>query len=88
MKEIIIMEKYKIIDFMMRILIMFLAIPVHEASHAYAAKLCGDKTPEEQGRLTLNPFAHLDFFGSLLMIFSGFGWGKPVVVNTSNFKHK
>lgn len=82
------MEKYKIIDFMMRILIMFLAIPVHEASHAYAAKLCGDKTPEEQGRLTLNPFAHLDFFGSLLMIFSGFGWGKPVVVNTSNFKHK
>jgi len=81
-------DNSKIVEFMMRILIMFLAIPVHEASHAYAAKFCGDDTPEKQGRLTLNPFAHLDFFGSLLMIFSGFGWGRPVIVNPSKFKHR
>lgn len=82
------MNSDSLIRIMMRILIMFLAIPVHEAAHAYAAKLCGDDTAEKQGRLTLNPFAHLDVFGSLLMIISGFGWGKPVMVNSSNFKHK
>lgn len=82
------MDHSNIVQFMIRILIMFLAIPIHEASHAYAAKLCGDDTPEKQGRLTLNPFIHLDFFGSLLMIFSGFGWGRPVIVNPSKFKHR
>ncbi len=77
-----------ILQFLMRIIILFLAIPIHEAAHAWAALKCGDETSRNQGRLTINPFAHLDFFGSLCMLITGFGWGKPVMVNPSNFKNR
>jgi len=56
-------------------------ISFHEASHAYVADLLGDHLPRARGRVTLNPLAHLDQTGTLLMILVGFGWGKPVPIN-------
>ena len=64
---------------------VLIAITFHEFAHAFAADKMGDDTPRRQGRLTLNPFAHLDPVGSLLLIFAGFGWGKPVNVNPRNY---
>ena len=61
--------------------ILLVAFPAHELAHAWMADYYGDDTPRMQGRLTLNPFAHLDLFGSLLLVVAGFGWAKPVMVN-------
>lgn len=63
------------------------AITVHEFAHAFVADRLGDSTPRQQGRLTLNPKAHLDLWGTLLLLFVGFGWGKPVEFNPFNLKH-
>lgn len=60
-------------------------MPVHEFAHGYCAKLLGDRTAEQQGRLTLNPLKHLDPIGVIAMLTVGFGWAKPVPINTSNF---
>ena len=56
-------------------------VSVHEFSHALAATLLGDSLPRRQGRLTLQPAAHLDVVGSLMFLIGGFGWGKPVQYN-------
>ncbi|MBP5605665.1 MAG: site-2 protease family protein [Ruminiclostridium sp.] len=63
------------------LVVLFVCQPVHEFSHALAAKLLGDDTAEMQGRLTLNPFAHLDLIGTIGIALLGIGWGKPVPVN-------
>lgn len=63
------------------LLSLFIALPVHEFAHAFTADRFGDTTPRQYGRLTLNPLAHLDVLGSLMMVFAGFGWAKPVPVN-------
>jgi Zn-dependent protease len=60
------------------VIAVVVAITVHEFSHAAVATLQGDRTPRSQGRLTLNPIAHLDPLGSIALILAGFGWGKPV----------
>ncbi|MCZ6892074.1 MAG: site-2 protease family protein, partial [Chloroflexi bacterium] len=60
---------------------LLIAITLHEASHAAAAYLLGDSTARRLGRLTLNPIRHMDPIGTLLIVFVGFGWGKPVPVN-------
>ncbi len=60
---------------------LVVGITFHEFSHAYVATTLGDNTARGQGRLTLNPLAHLDPFGTILIFFAGFGWGKPVPVN-------
>ena len=65
-----------------RIIILVIAFTVHEFAHAWTATRFGDDTPRLNGRLTLNPLAHLDPMGSLLLIVAGFGWAKPVPVNT------
>lgn len=65
---------------------LIIAAAGHEYAHAKAADLLGDPTPRLMGRLTMNPFVHLDFIGSLALIIGGFGWAKPVVVNPTNFK--
>lgn len=62
-------------------IVIFLCTPVHECAHAFAAKKLGDSTAEIKGRLTLNPFAHIDPLGTIAMVFCGFGWAKPVPVN-------
>lgn len=64
---------------------VLIAITFHEYAHAWAADKLGDDTPRRQGRLTLNPLAHLDPIGSVLLVFAGFGWGKPVQVNPRNY---
>ena len=63
-----------------------LGITVHEFMHAYAAHKLGDDTGRLMGRLTLNPTAHFDFFGSLLLVLAGFGYGKPVPFNESRLR--
>src|SRR6185369_12436963 len=63
------------------------AITVHEFAHAYTADRLGDPTPRLQGRLTLNPLAHLDPIGSLMMLLVHFGWGKPVQFDAFNLRH-
>jgi Zn-dependent protease len=65
---------------LIRLIILFLGIPIHEWAHAWSAYQLGDDTASLQGRMTLNPMAHLDPIGSLLLLISGFGWGKPVPV--------
>ena len=64
---------------------VLIAITFHEFAHAFAADKLGDDTPRRQGRLTLNPLAHLDPIGSIMLVFAGFGWGKPVEINPRNF---
>lgn len=64
---------------------LLIAITFHEFAHAFAADRLGDDTPRRQGRLNLNPFKHLDVFGTIMLIFAGFGWGKPVEINPRNF---
>jgi Zn-dependent protease len=64
-----------------RVLTLVIAFTVHEFAHAWTATQLGDDTPRLSGRLTLNPLAHLDPLGSLLLIVAGFGWAKPVPVN-------
>lgn len=63
------------------LVVLLLAFTVHEFAHAWTANYFGDSTPEANGRLTLNPLAHLDPIGSLLLLVSGFGWAKPVPIN-------
>lgn len=64
---------------------VIIAIVCHEFAHAYAADKLGDTTPRSQGRLTLDPKAHLDPIGLFLLIFANIGWGKPVQINPNNF---
>lgn len=64
---------------------VIIAVTFHEFAHAFAADRLGDKTPRNQGRLTLNPISHLDPFGFFLMMFAHIGWGKPVQINPNNF---
>ena len=66
---------------------LFVAITIHEFAHAFAADKLGDPTPRLQGRLTLNPLAHLDPLGTLLLFLFGFGWGKPVQFDPYNLKN-
>lgn len=68
------------------LVVIFLTLPIHEFAHGYTAVKLGDDTPRWQGRLTLNPFAHIDYMGSLFILLFGFGWAKPVGVNAYNFK--
>jgi len=65
--------------------VVFLTLPVHEFAHGWAATRLGDYTPRYQGRLTLNPLAHIDYIGALCILLFGFGWAKPVQVNSRNF---
>ena len=57
-----------------------MAFTIHELAHALVADRLGDPTPRRQGRITLNPIAHLDPFGTIMLLVSGFGWAKPVMV--------
>jgi Zn-dependent protease len=67
--------------------IILLALSLHETAHGYVAYKCGDNTAYNLGRLTLNPFKHLDPIGFACMLLLGFGWAKPVPINTRNFRN-
>jgi len=68
------------------VITLLVAFTVHEFAHAYVAYKFGDDTAKRQGRLTLNPIAHLDPFGTILIFLAGFGWARPVPVNRFHFK--
>ncbi|MBQ4332301.1 MAG: site-2 protease family protein [Clostridia bacterium] len=67
--------------------ILLLTLPVHEFAHGYVAHLCGDDTAKWHGRLSLNPFRHLDLWGSIMILTIGIGYAKPVPVNTRNLRN-
>ena len=67
---------------------VLIAITFHEFAHGFAAYKLGDNTAKMEGRLSLNPLDHLDPIGTLMLLFAGFGWGKPVHVNPSNYTRK
>lgn len=71
-----------------RILIAAFILPFHELAHGWMANKLGDSTAKWMGRLTLNPIKHLDPIGSVLLIFTGYGWAKPVPINPRNFKNQ
>ena len=68
------------------LLALVIAITFHEFCHALGARQLGDLTATHQGRLSLNPLAHLDPLGSMMILLAGFGWGKPVPVNVYNLR--
>lgn len=76
-----------ILDFIFGLVALIVAITIHEYSHAWAAEHLGDPTPRLQGRLTLNPLAHLDPIGTILLILVRFGWGKPVQFDPFNLRN-
>ena len=67
---------------------VLIAITFHEFAHGFAAYKLGDNTAKNEGRLSLNPLDHLDPIGTLMLLFAGFGWGKPVHVNPTNYTRK
>ena len=74
------------VGFVAFVIAIILGITVHEFMHAYAAHRLGDDTARLLGRLSLNPMAHLDPFGTLLLVLAGFGYGKPVPFNESRLR--
>lgn len=75
------------LSFLFWLAALVIAITIHEFSHAYWADRLGDPTPRLQGRLTLNPLAHLDLLGTLMLLIARFGWGKPVQFDAFNLRH-
>ncbi len=73
--------------FLFSALALVIAITIHEFSHAWVADRLGDPTPRLQGRLTLNPLKHLDLIGTIALILTHFGWGKPVQFDPYNLRH-
>lgn len=68
--------------------VLVIAISIHEFAHALMADYLGDPTPRSQGRVTLNPLAHLDPVGTIALLLVGFGWGKPVQFDPYNLKDR
>lgn len=77
---------YDVYEFLIRIPIILFSLTVHEIAHGYTAYKMGDPTAKSLGRLSLNPLKHLDPIGALCMLLFGFGWAKPVPINTRYFK--
>ncbi len=75
-------------DLISAIITLLIAFTFHEFAHAWTATRFGDDTPRLFGRLTLNPLRHLDIMGSLMLIFTGFGWAKPVPVNSNRIRQQ
>src|SRR5450756_1987269 len=82
------MDQAKIFELLYITVILLLALPLHESAHAWVAYKFGDNTAKDMGRLTLNPFKHLDLLGSIMMYVAHFGWAKPVPVDPRNFRNR
>ena len=70
-----------------RVPALLIAITVHEYAHGQVSYSLGDPTPKLEGRLTMNPLAHLDILGAIMLVLVGFGWAKPVGINPSYYKN-
>lgn len=79
---------YGLLQLVLAIPCIIIALSFHEAAHGYAAYKMGDPTARNLGRLTLNPAKHLDLFGTLCMLIVGYGWAKPVPIQTRYFKNQ
>lgn len=77
----------RILAFIFSALAVLCTLSVHELSHGLAAYACGDDTAKSQGRLTLNPFRHIDITGAIMLMLFGFGWAKPVMINPYRFRN-
>ena len=77
-----------ILDILINVPVTLIALTGHELAHGWVSEKRGDPTPRQNGRMTVNPLAHLDLVGTLLMIFTGFGWAKPVMVNPMYYKNR
>ncbi|MBR4721241.1 MAG: site-2 protease family protein [Clostridia bacterium] len=77
-----------LVNILINVPITLIALTGHEFAHAFVSTKLGDPTPKYEGRLTLNPMAHLDITGTILMILTGFGWAKPVGVNPMYYKDR
>ena len=76
------------LDILQTLIAVLVAISFHEFAHGYASYKMGDPTPKETGRLSLNPFKHLDFLGTICLMIVHFGWAKPVQVNPYYYKNR
>lgn len=76
----------KIMELTLMIMVLAFTFSIHEFMHAWVAEKMGDDTPRRQGRITLNPMAHLDPLGAIMLLLAGFGWAKPVQYNPNNLK--
>ncbi len=76
-----------LISALISVAVIIFSLSVHELSHGFAAYKLGDPTAKYDGRLSLNPLHHLDLWGTLSMLFFGFGWAKPVMINPNYFKN-
>ncbi|RIV19606.1 site-2 protease family protein [Alicyclobacillaceae bacterium I2511] len=74
-------------SFIFRLIAIIVSLTLHEFAHAWTADILGDKTPRIAGRITLNPLAHLEPLGLLMILFAPIGWAKPTPVNANNFRH-
>ncbi|MDO4283428.1 MAG: site-2 protease family protein [Clostridia bacterium] len=77
-----------LISFLYTLPALLLSLSIHEYAHAYVAYKLGDKSQKAMGRLTLDPFKHIDWIGFLCIALVGIGWGKPVVIDDRNFKNR
>ena len=78
----------KLIGLILALPAVIIAMTFHEFAHAFAADKLGDETPRNQGRVTLNPLKHIDPIGFFMLLFTRFGWGKPVHVDSRNYTRK
>lgn len=76
-----------VIGIISSLIVIFITMPVHEAAHAFTADRLGDRTARYQGRLSFNPMRHIDPMGAAFILLFGFGWARPVPVNSYNFKN-
>lgn len=83
-----IFTKNGFISFLYMLPVLLFCLAIHEFAHAYTAYKLGDKSQKAMGRLTLNPFSHIDISGFICIALFGFGWGKPVMIDDRNFKNK
>ena len=75
-----------VVNLLARVFVIFCVLPFHEFAHAYVAYKCGDNTAKMKGRMTINPLAHVDPMGALMIILAGFGYARAVPVNIGRFK--
>lgn len=76
-----------LVELLLLVPIILFSLSAHEFAHGFTAYKLGDNTARNLGRLTLNPLKHIDIFGFLMLLFAGFGWAKPVPVNTRHMKN-
>lgn len=81
------LSAYQILVYLLRAVVMLIALPFHESAHALVSHWLGDDTAKNAGRLSMNPLRHFEPWGALCMVVGGIGWAKPVGVNVRNYKN-